>query len=345
MIWQSILSTKRDGPTARLAWRLMRQFASEREIEQEFGVRPEWHWGVAQAPSSSSRQAVRLLLANREGVRCETVVLFPTGPQPRSAVSRWPRATACVSSQPGCGVGCPFCATAGLGYRGNLSAEEIVEQVYHAGHIAHRRQCRLRNVVYMGMGEPLHNLEAVAASLRILTAEAGFGLSPQRITVSTTGVPTAMVDLARQFPRLRLALSLHSAEPSLRRRLVPKGISDMRVLREMIADVNSCQTHAVWLEVVLLRGINDSLDDARRLVQFCERLRVEVNLMAYNATGGAHEFRSTHRSGREAFAGVLREAGIRTTIRTSLGAENNAACGQLTAPLVEAHFPRSDRFG
>ena len=184
----------------------------------------------------------------------------------------------------------------------------------------------------MGMGEPLHNTANVMASLELLTSERYFGIPPRRICVSTAGVPTAMVALAKHFPEVRLALSLHAAQSDLRRQLVPRAVSDLQLLRETIGQVNAWQpTHPVWLEIVLFEQLNDGPEQAQALIDFCRQLRVEVNLIPYNTAAGAELFRAASPARREAFAKLLREAGIRTTLRTSLGSSQQAACGQLNA--------------
>ncbi len=327
--WDVLLQSHRDYPSERMAWRMMRQFHEPQECEREFGNRPSFCWQVAVPTDIEQADAVKLLLVNERGVRCESVVLLPTGRRAHTSERRPQRATACVSSQPGCGVGCPFCSTASLGYQGNLAVPEILEQVYWAGCIARRFGRSLRNVVFMGMGEPLHNSQALFESLRWLTSNKGFGLSPRHITVSTAGVPTAMLDLAQRFSEVRIALSLHSCEANLRRRLVPRAVGDLNLLRETIADINKIQRQPVWLEVVLFDQLNDSTEHAMMLLEFCSGLRVEVNLIPYNVAGNAEEFRASPKKRREDFASILRDAGIRTTIRQSLGADRDAACGQL----------------
>lgn len=328
--WEQLLAATRDHQTKRIAWRLLRQFVEPYACEAEFGIEPDCHWTVAGFPSSASADTIKLLLSNERGVRCETVVLLPQG-HGTAASKKTPRATACVSSQPGCGVACPFCSTATLGYRGNLTACEIIEQVYWSGCMARRLGRKLRNVVFMGMGEPLHNSAAVFEALAWLVSPDGFGLSPRHITVSTAGVPAAMLELARLFPRVRLALSLHAAEPHLRKQLVPKAVSDLQLLRQTIVEVSKLQTQPVWLECVMFAGLNDTQEHAALLVDFCRGLRVEVNLIPYNVAANSEKFQASSRVRREAFAQRVRDAGIRTTIRNSLGSDRQAACGQLVA--------------
>lgn len=332
-LWDQLLAPTSDHNVRRMAWRTMRQFAAPSQIAEEFNFTPNWLWLVAKQSTAEAAEAIKLLLTGPNEVRCETVVLFPPGPkvpEVRSTAQRL-RATACISSQPGCGVGCPFCSTGTLGYRGNLTAEQIVEQVYWAGVIARQLGRRLRNVVYMGMGEPLHNSAAVFASLEWLIAERGFGLSPRHLTVSTAGVPSAMLELARRYPRVSIALSLHSADPAQRRSLVPRATGDLSELQQVVAEVNRLQTQAVWIEVVLFDQLNDTVEHARSLIEFCRGLQVEVNLIPYNAASNSTLFTASPRLQRERFASLLREAGIRTTIRSSLGSTVSAACGQLTA--------------
>lgn len=352
--WERLLSASPQPEWRRLGWRMLRQWASPEQLSQEFGWQLDWQWTIARQSTAADASAIKLLLAARDSaVRCETVVLFPPGP--RVPAERVPaervvaervmagkglvdlsrgkprRATVCISSQPGCGVGCPFCSTGQLGYRGNLSAAQIVEQVYWAGVIAREQGRSLRNVVFMGMGEPLHNSAAVLEAIDWLTADHGFGLSPQRMTVSTAGVPAAMVRLAERFPRVRIALSLHSADAVQRCALVPRATRDLALLKQTIARLNELQSHAVWIEIVLFDQLNDTLEHARQVVDFCRGLRVEVNLIPYNLAGQPSLFTASPLERREAFAEVLRSAGLRASLRTSLGSDATAACGQLTA--------------
>jgi 23S rRNA (adenine2503-C2)-methyltransferase len=336
---------------AKVRWKLFRQFQPLDQLESAAFLK---NWNPVQF--SGNEYAEKMLLRRASelgstGSQCEAVTLMP--PRRRGAV-RTPRATACISTQPGCGVGCPFCATGFLGYRGNLSGSEIAEQVYWVGRQAAKHGRQLRNVVYMGMGEPLHNASNVVESLELLTDPKLFGLPQRRITVSTTGVPRAMLQLAHRFPRVKIALSLHAAVPDLRRQLVPKALADLELLRDTIRRLNEIQREGVWLEVVMLGGVNDSSACAEQLIRFCDGLRVEVNLIPYNPTYSLepHQTASLQNgpvfigstlTAREAFAQTLRMAGIRTTIRTSFGNEASAACGQLQANRVPLVPPVSFR--
>ena len=318
---------------AKVRWKLFRQFHSPEQLKanprfaSSVGLIDDLRFSWQSIQVVSDTHSRKLLLENAQGVRCEAVALLPAK---LATATRAARATACISSQPGCGVGCPFCATGTLGYRGNLSAMEIVEQVYWAGVQATQADRQLRNVVFMGMGEPMHNLDNVLQAIDWLTDERLFGIAQRRILVSTVGVPRAMLELVTKFSSVRLALSLHSALPEQRRVLVPHAVADLDVLRNAIRDVNKLQSESVWIEVVLLAGVNDSIEHAQSLIAFCEGLRVEVNLIPYNSTNVAVAYRASEKEVREAFAKKLRDSGIRTTIRRSLGEDASAACGQLT---------------
>lgn len=230
----------------------------------------------------------------------------------------------------------------------NLAATEILEQVLIAKNEVHgwnqraERPIHLRNVVLMGMGEPLHNEEAVGAAIEFLTADRGFGFSPRHVTLSTIGVPDKMVSIAKRFPRLRIALSLHSANRELRRRLVPRATSDLDALRASIQEINAIDPHEpLWIEYALLAGVNDQNEHAQELIAFCRGLRVEINLIPYNDTSHAEvppgrtepslRLAAPQRESARRFAQILRDAGLFTTLRNTLGDSIQAACGQLIA--------------
>ncbi len=262
------------------------------------------------------------------------------------------RATVCVSTQVGCAVGCRFCATGRMGLVRNLGAIEILEQVLLArlrvrswmenaldeggavGRIPRRDAIHLRNVVFMGMGEPLHNWDALGEALDFLLADQGFGFSPRHVTVSTAGVPAKMVSLARAFPRLRIALSLHSAIENTRRMLVPRATHDLHSLREAIQAIHEIDPDGpVWLEIALIQGVNDSLSEAQALVEFCKGLRVEINVIPFNdishAPSDEVQLSAPSQETRRAYVHHLRENGLFTTLRNTLGGSIQAACGQL----------------
>lgn len=280
-----------------------------------------WHWQVDAEQTADDGSSIKWRFSTADGRAIETVLLLP--------VRR--RATVCVSSQVGCQVGCVFCATGRMRPVRQLSASEILEQVFRAGLRARAMQRPVRNVVFMGMGEPLQNAEAVSEAIDWLVDDTGFGLSPRHITVSSVGVPSKMCALARRFPRLRLALSLHSAVPHSRNRLVPGATSDIEALKALVAELNQLQGEGpVWLQYVLLGGINDDADHAAALIDFCRTLRVEINVIPWNPIDDeGHAPRLAPSDRQHQFVAALRAAGLFTTVRKSLGASIEAACGQL----------------
>ena len=240
------------------------------------------------------------------------------------------RTTLCVSSQVGCAAACEFCATGKMGIAQNLSADEILDQVLQAGQLLMSEGRRVRNIVFMGMGEPFHNEENLYAALDALVAPTLFHHPPTKILVSTVGIPEAMIRCARRFSEVNLALSLHSVRSEVRQRLIPLAAKyPLDQLRETLEEVNRLQRRPVMIEYLLLRGVNDGEDDARALIDWLEGLSVHVNLIPYNRIEDAPQLEGTLRPQRDAFAARLKQSGMPTTIRYSLGSDIAAACGQL----------------
>ena len=264
--------------------------------------------------------ASKLLFRTAAGMLIESVILrIATG-----------RTTLCVSSQVGCAAACEFCATGKMGVAQNLTSEEILDQVLQAGQLLKSEERRLRNIVFMGMGEPFHNEENLYETLERLTASELFHHSPTKILVSTVGITDAMMRCARRFPEVNLALSLHSVRQDVRERLIPIAKKySLEELREAIITVNQIQNCTVMVEYLMLAGLNDSDEDARELNEWLEGLNVHVNLIPYNPIDDAPDLVGTERARRDEFAGLLKQAGLTTTIRYSLGNDIAAACGQL----------------
>jgi 23S rRNA (adenine2503-C2)-methyltransferase len=240
------------------------------------------------------------------------------------------RLTLCISTQVGCGFGCAFCLTGTMGLVRNLTAGEIVGQVW-AARATLAPGARLTHVVFMGMGEPLANYAATIKALRILVAPLGFGFSPRRITVSTVGLVQGLERLAREDLRVNLAVSLHAATDEVRSRLMPVnrgwGLDDLlAACRRFPLPVRQRMT----FEYTLLAGVNDSAEDARRLVQRLQGLRAKVNLIPFNEWPGA-PFRRPSSERILAFQRVLLDARLTATIRWSKGEDVGAACGQLAS--------------
>ena len=248
------------------------------------------------------------------------------------------RVTVCVSSQAGCGMGCPFCATGQLGLTRNLSTAEIVDQVVAASReVADSTEAgRVSNVVFMGMGEPLANYSAVMGAVARLTAPVpdGLGMSPRRITVSTVGLVPRIRDLADAGIPVTLAVSLHAPDDEARDELVPINS------RWKVADVlDAARAYAartsrrVSIEYALIRDVNDQAWRARLLAeQLTSRGRgwVHVNPIPLNPTPGSR-WTASRSSDERTFVDILRQAGIPTTVRDTRGRDIDGACGQLAA--------------
>jgi 23S rRNA (adenine2503-C2)-methyltransferase len=241
------------------------------------------------------------------------------------------RHTLCISSQAGCAVGCPFCATGELGFSRDLSSSEIVDQVRHSARRLARDGRRLTNVVFMGMGEPLLNLDNVLEAVQVLSDPVRLGLGARHITVSTSGVVPGIERLTSLGPQFTLAISLHAARDSLRDVLVPLN------RRWPVADVvRAARAHAsatgrrITYEVTMIGGINDTPADAEALAGLLAGDHAHVNLIPMNPV--AHTpWQASPLPVIEGFAAKLRTAGISTTIRRNRGQEIGAACGQLAA--------------
>ena len=243
------------------------------------------------------------------------------------------RLTLCLSTQVGCGFACAFCCTGTMGLDRNLSAGEIAGQFLAARPLVPAGG-RITHVVYMGMGEPLANYAATVQSIRILTDPHAIGLSPRRVTVSTVGLVSGIERLAREDLRVRLAVSLHATTDEVRDRLMPvnKGF-DLKALLDACRGFPLPTRQRMTFEYVLLDGVNDTPDDARRLVRLLHGIRAKINLIPFNAWDGAG-FERPPLQRILAFQARLLEHGITATVRWSKGEDVGAACGQLAEPAT-----------
>lgn len=270
----------------------------------------------------------KLLLRGRDGEEVEAVLIrHPGGPGAR------PRNTVCVSSQIGCAIGCLFCATGQLGLRRNLSASEIVDQVRAGARIwTGAGSGPPTNVVFMGMGEPLHNYRPVVEAIRLLQ---DWGLSPRRVVVSTSGLVPEIDQLATEKLPVRLAISLHAANDLLRDRLVPLNRRyPLAELKAAALRFSTATGRRVSLEYVLIANVNDRMEDAVALRQLATSVRAHVNLIPMNPIPNSELVAPPQRACRE-FAAMV---GDRASIRFSRGERATAACGQLRASM--AALPR-----
>ena len=235
--------------------------------------------------------------------------------------------TLCISSQIGCRMGCAFCETAKMGLLRSLSAQEIVAQVFYA---KQKMKRPVRNIVFMGMGEPLDNFDELAQALKVLTEPTGMGFGPSRITVSTSGHLDGLVRFMEEMdPAINLAVSVNAPNDAVRARLMPVNKKwDMAALKEVLLRYCANPRRQIFAEYVLIRGINDSLTHADELAQYLEGLRVRVNLIAYNSQSRG-VFAPPEEEVMEAFAKRMRERGYQTLVRHPKGRAIMAACGQL----------------
>lgn len=255
------------------------------------------------------------------------------------------RKTVCLSSMVGCPAGCTFCATGALGFGRNLNAGEILDQLRAIAHHQGISPREIRNVVLMGMGEPLLNLDNVLKAARILLYPEGLALSPRRVTLSTVGIPRGILRLAEEDLGLRLALSLHAPDDETRRRIVPTAYRyRVAEIMEAVRRYYARTGRRVTFEYTLLKGLNDHLWQARALAGLLRGLSAHVNLIPFNPWEGA-PVEGTPRKGVLAFAEELRRLGIPTSIRHSRGRDVGAACGQLALKAPPGFKPTPEASG
>ncbi len=259
----------------------------------------------------------KFLFQLADGKRIESVYIPDTA-----------RHTFCISSQVGCAMDCDFCLTGKMGFIRNLTPAEITGQVRVLAAATDLRD-KPFNIVLMGMGEPLHNYDAVISSMRILAEEHGLAVSPRRVTLSTVGVVPAMERLAQEPLMPNLAVSLHATTDAARDAIAP--INRKYSLEQLL---DACRTfplkrrNRITFEYVLLDGVNDTPDDARRLVRLLGDIRAKVNLLPLNAAPGIPYERPSD-SRVNAFAQILADHHVTVSVRKSRGRDIRAACGQL----------------
>jgi 23S rRNA (adenine2503-C2)-methyltransferase len=240
------------------------------------------------------------------------------------------RRTACLSSQVGCPMGCAFCRTGSLGFLRDLSAGEIMEQYHHLGDRTGGTGS-ISNVVFMGMGEPLANLASLRRAVSILTG--GIGMSHRKITISTCGLVPGILELARDGPSVRLAVSLTTADEELRSRLMPVNRSwGLAALKEALVAYQAATGERVTLEAAIMGGVNSSAEQARAIVRWAEGLDVQVNVIPWNKAPGL-PFKEPERAEVDAFLALLEGAGLVAVRRMRRGRGVMGACGQLGETL------------
>ncbi|KAL2254560.1 uncharacterized protein LOC105169382 [Sesamum indicum] len=242
-----------------------------------------------------------------------------------------PRSTLCISSQVGCKMGCNFCATGSMGFKSNLSSGEILEQLVHASRIS-----SIRNVVFMGMGEPLNNYSAVVEAIRVMTAPP-FQLSPKKITVSTVGVIHAISKLQRDIPNLNLAVSLHAPVQDIRCQIMPAARAfPLERLMNTLREYQTSSQQKIFIEYIMLDGVNDEEQHAHLLGKLLETFQVVVNLIPFNPIGSLSSYKTSSHVKVTIFQRILRGTyNIRTTVRKQMGQDISGACGQLVVSKLD----------
>ena len=264
---------------------------------------------------------IKLVIALADGNNVETVLL----------TDKEGRKTACVSCQAGCAMKCAFCMTGTLGLARNLTAAEIVEEFLYLEAAAGK----LDNIVFMGMGEPMQNLDAIRKTIEILCHKDGRALSGKRITLSTCGIVKGIYDLADNGPAIRLAVSLTTADEELRQKLMPVscGVNALSELRKAIDYYAQKSGKRVTLEAALLHNQNTSVQSAKNLIDFARGLDVNINLIPWNPVKGL-DFEEPSQNEVRAFVEMLEKAGLNVTLRTRRGRKIGGACGQLGKTAV-----------
>lgn len=279
-------------------------------------------------PGSRQQSAdgtVKTLFELEDGKRIETVLipeLFPDGVADRLTV--------CVSSQVGCVFGCRFCATGKMGFFRHLEAWEIADQLQQMQDMAMQTYGKgITNVVYMGMGEPLHNYSGVIDSVGMLTDKLGIGLSPKRITVSTVGLTTMIKRLGDENQPFNLAVSLHAANDEKRTQIMPVNQrTSLESLKEALQHYHALTGKGVTYEYLLFQEFNDHPEDARELAAISRWIPSKVNIIMYNNVQGVL-LRRASETRLDRFLGALSASGVLATVRRSRGDDIDAGCGQL----------------
>ncbi|MBA0787755.1 hypothetical protein Gotri_026507 [Gossypium trilobum] len=305
---------------------------------------------------STDGVTTKLLIKLQNGAFVEAVIMtYDTrlgkyGGKPRLG---GPRSTLCISSQVGCKMGCKFCATGTMGFKNNLTSGEIVEQLVHASLLTN-----IRNIVFMwhhfdtischvvsenddddgiyGMGEPLNNYTALVEAIRVMTGSP-FQLSPKRITVSTVGIIHAINKLHSDLPGLNLAVSLHAPVQEIRCQIMPSARAfPLEKLMTALQTYQKNSQQKIFIEYIMLDGMNDEEQQAHQLGKLLETFQVVVNLIPFNPIGSSSQFRTSSDQKVSDFQKILRGTyNIRTTVRKQMGQDISGACGQLVVNLPD----------
>lgn len=297
-------------------WEAMTNLPKELRAELAARYRLSEFQSLESVPSQDG--SVRYLFTLLDGQKTEAVYMPYPG-----------RKTLCLSTMVGCSAGCRFCATGALGFGRNLSSAEILDQLLAVAADQGFSPREVRNVVLMGMGEPLLNLEAVLKALRVMLHPQGLALSPRRVTLSTVGIPRGIRRLAQEGLGVRLAVSLHAPDEETRQALIPTARRHaLEEILEAVREYQAVTRRRVTFEYTLLAGLNDRPWQAQALAERLRGLKAHLNLIPFNPWPGAPVQGSSPEDLRR-FAALLKAQGIPVSIRWSRGQDVGAACGQL----------------
>jgi len=301
--------------------------AMRQKLSEEFTLHP-----LECVSKQESRDgSVKYLFRLHDGHTVEAVLLLMREAQYHEdgTLKHHPRYTVCISSQVGCKVGCAFCLTAKGGFIRNLSAGEIVGQVLEIYKDRGIPSNHRVNLVYMGMGEPLDNLDNVAKAVRIFSDMDGMSISPNRQTISTSGLSSKIEKLGRLDLGINLAISLHAVDDALRERLMPINKAyNIASIMEAVRNFPVNQRKKVLFEYLVIKDVNDDLGSAKKLVKLLNGIRAKVNLIYFNPYPGT-EFKRPEPEDMRRFQEYLLSKGVLCTVRESKGLDISAACGQL----------------
>jgi len=300
-------------------------------IDEELAAQTTLHPLEIVRKEESSDGSIKYLFRLHDGHTVETVLLLMKEGESddEGAVISEPRHTVCLSTQVGCKVGCSFCFTAKGGFVRNLSPGEIVDQLLAIRKDLNIPPRRRTNIVYMGMGEPLDNLENVIKAIAIFSDPNGMDISPRRQTISTSGISSKIDKLGNLDTGVLLAISLHAVDDETREELIP--MNKAFPIRSIIDAVKRFPVDArkrVLFEYLVIKGLNDSIDHAKKLVKLLDGIKAKVNLIYFNPHEGS-DYQRPEPEDMEAFREFLIKKGINCTIRASRGLDISAACGQL----------------
>lgn len=295
--------------------------------------RPLKRWLANEASARSCQIDQVEAIASADGYTRKYLLKFDDGAKVEVVQMGFPgRHTACLSSQVGCAMGCVFCATGNMGFSRNLKVGEIVAQAHHIERELRRHNGgTLRNIVMMGMGEPLHNFDAVMEALDILTDTRGLNVGPSRVSISTVGYVPGIQKLARHPKRYSLAVSLHGVNDEQRSRLVPIGKRwPLDELLESCREYSSVKKAKIFFAWTLIKDVNDSVSHAHKLAELLKGMNAHVNLIPLNPVSG-YQGQASSESRIRAFQSIIQKAGLPSTVRQRRGIDVAAGCGQLNS--------------